>query len=156
MDIWKTYGFSSSEMKDLQYKMRKQDRTNLSYVKKTLDKNNWIGYNIIGYKANQTLFLVIQHADSTTQEKYLPMLRQAVIEKKAFAHDLALLEDRVLLKRGLKQLYGSQIKCDSTGKNCWILPIEDEKNVDKRRKEMGLPPLAEYVKSWNIIYKTPD
>jgi hypothetical protein len=41
------------------------------------------------------LFLVIQHSDSTTQEKYLPLLKQAVKDNRAFGHDLALLEDRV-------------------------------------------------------------
>ena len=135
--------------------MIKQDQANLKYVSKILDKYGWISYDTIGFKAHQTLFLVIQHADSTTQEKYLPLLKQAVKDNRAFAHDLALLEDRVLIKRGSKQIYGSQIQCDSTGKKCWILPIEDEINVDKRRAEVGLQPLAEYVKTWNIEYKKP-
>jgi len=155
METWQKFGDKSPEMISLGQKMIKQDQTNLKYVSEILDKYGWISYDTIGFKAHQTLFLVIQHADSTTQEKYLPLLKQAVKDNRAFAHDLALLEDRVLIKRGSKQIYGSQIQCDSTGKNCWILPIEDEINVDKRRAEVGLQPLAEYVKTWNIEYKKP-
>ena len=155
METWQKFGDKSPEMISLGQKMIKQDQANLKYVSEILDKYGWISYDTIGFKAHQTLFLVIQHADSTTQEKYLPLLKQAVKDNRAFAHDLALLEDRVLIKRGSKQIYGSQIQCDSTGKNCWILPIEDEINVDKRRAEVGLQPLAEYVKTWNIEYKKP-
>jgi hypothetical protein len=155
MQTWQKFGDKSPEMMSLGQEMLKQDQANLKYVSEILDKYGWISYDTIGFKANQTLFLVIQHSDSTTQEKYLPLLKQAVKDNRAFGHDLALLEDRVLIKRGSKQIYGSQIQCDSTGKNCWILPIEDEINVDKRRAEVGLQPLAEYVKTWNIEYKKP-
>lgn len=156
MEMWKKFGYKSSQMISLQKEMTKQDHANLKYVSKILDRYGWISSDVIGFKANQVLFLVIQHSDPAVQEKYLPLLRQAVKEKKAFGYDLALLEDRVLIHRGMKQIYGSQIQCDSTGKNCWILPIEDEKNVDKRRAAVGLEPLAAYVKNWNIEYKKPD
>jgi hypothetical protein len=149
-------GPGSKEIKKLLQKTSKTDKQNQKYVSKILDEHGWIDYKIIGFDASSALFLVVQHADSIFQEKYLPFLKQAVKEKKAFGHDLALLEDRVLIRRGQKQVYGSQIQCDSTGKNCWILPIEDERNVDKRRKEVGLQPLADYVKFWNIVYKQAD
>jgi hypothetical protein len=32
-------------------------------------------------------------------------------------------------------------------------PIEDEANVDRRRKEVGLPPLAEYLRSFQEVRK---
>ena len=31
-------------------------------------------------------------------------------------------------------------------------PLEDEANVDTRRAEVGLPPLAEYVKQLEAVY----
>jgi hypothetical protein len=33
-------------------------------------------------------------------------------------------------------------------------PIEDEKNVDRRREEVGLPNLAEYRKTLEEVYKS--
>jgi hypothetical protein len=33
---------------------------------------------------------------------------------------------------------------------CYVLPLEDPDNVDLRRAEVGLPPLAEYVIQYQI------
>jgi hypothetical protein len=156
MEVWKKYGYNSKELIALQKKIHNIDQSNQKYVTKVLDQYGWIGYDTIGYEANNALFLVIQHADSATQEKYLPLLKNAVKEKKASPEELALLEDRVLIRRGEKQIYGSQVQCDSTGLKCWVLPITDEKNVDNRRKAIGLPPLAVYLKPFGIEYKLPD
>jgi hypothetical protein len=43
-----------------------QDSANLASVKNILDQFGWIGMDKIGPKANETLFLIIQHADSIT------------------------------------------------------------------------------------------
>ena len=153
METWKKYGDKSKELRALQRKIFKHDQSNLKQVTKIIDQYGWIGYDTIGYEASNALFLVVQHGDSAMQEKYLPLLRNAVKQKRAFPTDLALLEDRVLIRRGEKQIYGSQVQCDSTGLKCWVLPIVDEKNVDNRRKSVGLEPLAVYLKPYGIEYK---
>ncbi len=155
MNLWQKYGGESVVIKDIQKKMRIQDSLNFVYIDSIISKYGWVGYDTIGHRANQAIFLVIQHADSASQEKYLPVMKKAVNENRAFGFHLALLEDRVLMKRGEKQIYGSQINCDETGKNCNVWPIADEKNVDKRRAEVGLEPLAEYLKGWSISYEKP-
>jgi hypothetical protein len=77
-------------------------------------------------------------------------------ECKAKGSELALLEDGVAIRQGRKQIYGSQItRNDQTGKYS-ISPIEDEPNVNKRRAAVGLVPLEEYAKRWNIDYKLPE
>jgi hypothetical protein len=99
---------------------------------------------------------VIQHAGIKIQEKYLPMMRDAVIKGNARAGSLALLEDRVALRRGGKQIYGSQItRDDKTGKY-YVMPLEDPDNVDKRRQQVGLGPLKDYVSEWGIIWNVGD
>ncbi|MDD4685375.1 MAG: hypothetical protein PHD45_09120, partial [Bacteroidales bacterium] len=35
----------------------------------------------------------------------------------------------------------------------FLSPIEDEKNVNKRRLELGLPTIEEYAKKINVDYK---
>jgi hypothetical protein len=50
-----------------------------------------------------------------------------------------------------KQVYGTQFR-EVNGK-MEPFPIEDEANVDERRKEVGLPPLAEYRKMIEQLYK---
>src|SRR5678815_1482867 len=52
----------------------KQDSLNLSRVLSILDSCGWLGIKQIGAKANQALFVVIQHADSSILMKYFPLL----------------------------------------------------------------------------------
>jgi hypothetical protein len=152
--IPKDYKQNSKEMRELIKKIEVQDAANLSVVKHILDTYGWIGRDRIGSKANGALFLVIQHADLKTQEKYLPMLRKAVKEGKAHPGDLALLEDRVAVRQGKKQMYGSQIDQDTLTGKFYIFPLQDPDKVDERRARMGLEPLSEYVKQVGIVWKS--
>ncbi|GEO11061.1 DUF6624 domain-containing protein [Segetibacter aerophilus] len=148
--IEKKYGWESKEMTAHWKIINEKDSINLIKVKNILDKHGWLGADVVGEQGNTTLFLVIQHSDRATQEKYLPMMRDAVKKGKARGSSLALLEDRVALSQGRRQLYGSQIGGDAATKTYYVLPLEDPDNVDKRRAEVGLQPLADYVRQWQI------
>ena len=65
---------------------------------------------------------------------------------------LALLEDRVSLRKVGKQIYGSQIGKDQETGEYFISPLEDPENVDKRRAEVGLGPIADYISNWNLTW----
>ena len=64
--------------------------------------------------------------------------------------DVAYLTDRVLLAEGKKQVYGTQFTL--TNGKCQPRPLEDEAHVDQRRQEVGLPPLAAYLKEAESFY----
>ncbi len=149
------FGNNSKEVKDLWKIINEKDSVNLIKVTKILDQYGWLGPDVVGNEGNSTLFLVIQHSDMKIQEKYLPMMREAVKNHHARASSLALLEDRVALKEGRKQIYGSQIGYGPDEK-MFISPLEDPDNVDKRRAEVGLGPLAEYVQHWNIKWDVEE
>src|SRR5436190_2110329 len=70
------------------------DSTNLAKVSSIIDKHGWLGKSQIGNRANYTLWLVIQHADLKTQEKYLPLMRASVVRGESGPDNLAYLEDR--------------------------------------------------------------
>ena len=148
------YGMQSKEMDSLWKKIRLQDSTNLNQVRNIIDTQGWLGPSEIGQQGASTIFLVIQHADSLTQVKYLPIMRVAVQRGKALPQHLAPLEDRVLTKQGKKQIYGSQVNTDSTGNNSFY-PIVDEANVNKRRASAGLGPIEDYAKYFGINYVLP-
>jgi hypothetical protein len=154
-DIEKKHGFESKEMQELWKAISKKDSINLIKVTRILDKYGWLGPDIVGGQGSSTLFLVIQHSNQKTQEKYLPMMREAVKNGKAHGANLALLEDRVALGQGKKQIYGSQIHRNQETGKYFVAPIEDEPNVNKRRAAVGLEPLEDYVRHWNIDYKLP-
>ncbi len=149
-EIQKKFGPQSKEMQAQWKIIEEKDATNLIKVKAILDKYGWLGPDIVGEQGSSTLFLVIQHADQETQEKYLPIMRAAVKNGKALSSSLALLVDRVALGQGKKQIYGSQIGMDMQTQLYYVSPLEDPDNVDNRRLEVGLEPLADYVKTWQI------
>ena len=149
-EIEEKFGWESKEMKDLWTIIDSKDSINLITIKAILDKEGWLGADVVGEQGNSTLFLVIQHSNQSTQEKYLPMMRNAVKNGKAKGSDLALLEDRVALGQGKKQIFGSQISQNMKTQLYYIRPIEDPDNVDRRRAEVGLDPIADYVSYWQI------
>lgn len=148
--IEKKFGWDSKEMQAHWKIIHEKDSINLIKIKAILDSRGWLGADTIGEQGSSTLFLVIQHSDIATQEKYLPMMREAVKNGKARGSDLALLEDRVALRQGRKQIYGSQIGKDIKTQLYYVSPLDDPDNVDKRRAEVGLQPLAEYLSHWKI------
>lgn len=150
--VEKKYGWNSKEVDALWKIIDEKDAINLTKVKSILDTYGWLGADVVGGRGNTTLFLVIQHADQKTQEKYLPMMREAVKKGNAQGSSLALLEDRVALGQGKRQLYGSQIGQDPQTHKYYVSPLEDPDNVDKRRAAVGLGPLAEYVSRWQITW----
>jgi len=147
----KISGGKSAKVDSLGKVMIYYDSLNTIKVTQILDQYGWLGEDKVGVRGNLTLFLVIQHSDLKTQQKYLPMLRIAVDNGKASPSSLALLEDRVALTEGKKQIYGSQVSSipNLPGKY-YLSPMIDPDNVDKRRASVGLQPIAEYLKRWDI------
>ena len=136
--------------------IRMIDSSNLIMIEALIKSYGWPGKSFVGPRGNSTVFLVIQHADLPIQEKYLPLLIKSVADSQSRPSDLALLQDRILMRTGKQQLYGSQVVPNkSTG--AWeFYPIEDEKNVNKRRAAMGLHPIEEDAKFFGIEYKLPQ
>jgi hypothetical protein len=152
-ELGKKYGWDSKEMQDVWKIINVKDSINLIKVEKILAEYGWLGADVIGEQGNRTLFLVIQHSpDNKIQQKYLPMMREAVNKGNADAKSLALLEDRVALSEGEKQIYGSQLEMDYKTNLYVLSPMIDPDNIDKRRAEVGLNPIAEYLKFWDLTW----
>jgi hypothetical protein len=123
------------------------DVANMKRLAQIIDTYGWPGLRFAG-AASQTAFLVLQHADTASQRKVLPLLRDAVRRSDAMGGHLAMLEDRLLVDEGKPQIYGTQLKTDPLRFD----PIEDEAHVDERRRGIGLEPLAEYAKHFGLTY----
>lgn len=135
--------------------MHQIDSSNLVQVDALIAQYGWPGKSFVGASGNNTIFLVVQHADLKTQEKYLPLLEKSVAEGESKTSQLALLVDRVRIRTGKKQLYGSQLERNPQTSEWVLSPIEDEKNVNNRRSQMGLQPMEEYARLFGITYTLP-
>ncbi|OEJ99890.1 hypothetical protein [Roseivirga misakiensis] len=66
-DLNKRYSRGTEEQKVFRELIAKQDSLCEIKVRKILDDHGWVSSERIGYMANQTLWLVIQHAPLETQ-----------------------------------------------------------------------------------------
>ncbi|MBP7512313.1 MAG: hypothetical protein KA981_10300 [Bacteroidia bacterium] len=148
----KEFGRNSKELESLWKIINEKDSINQIKVSGILEEYGWLGADVIGEQGNSALFLVIQHSNIQMQEKYIPMMREAVKDGRAIGGNLALLEDRIALQKGRRQIYGSQITRNKENQLYYVRPLMDPDNVDKRRAEVGLVPIAEYLERWNIIW----
>lgn len=154
-NIREAYGGNSDQMKHLVRKINETDSLNLLTVIRIIDNYGWPDPNLVGSERTHTLFMVIQHSDLKTQQRYLPLLRAATNNRMLSPASLALLEDRVALREGRKQIYGSQISWNLKTNKYMMMPLMDPDNVDKRRAQVGLEPLTYYVKdccnmAWDV------
>lgn len=150
-EIQKKHGSDSPEMREIWAKQRPIDEANLARLEAIIAAHGWPGRTLVGEDGAMGAFLILQHADLPYQKKYLPLARRAAAAGELRTQSLALLEDRVLVREGKKQIYGSQLKSDESG-NMVFEPIEDEANVDARRRSVGLAPLSEYAKFFGLEY----
>lgn len=67
-----------------------------------------------------------------------------------------MLEDRVALGQGKKQIYGNQIGVFQESGESYVLPLEDPDNVDKRRSEVGLGKLQNYINYWGLTWSVEE
>jgi hypothetical protein len=135
-------------------KQTENDSVNMIKVADILRRYGWPGEEIIGWPGGSAIWAVIQHSTLENQEKYLPLIREAVKNGKARRAQLALLEDRILVGKGKEQIYGTQAGTDSLG-IYKLYPIKDERNVNKRRFSAGLGPLQWYSKQIGLRYTFP-
>jgi len=134
------FGKESMQYKSLIKSTMYFDSVDLVIVTSIIDRFGWLSNNEVGSEGNSALWLVIQHADLETQKKYFPLMQAAVNNGKAQKKDLAYLEDRILMREGKKQLYGTQYHLDKNNQMT-LWEVEDPVNLNKRRAEVGLPPM---------------
>ena len=149
------YGAESKEADVYQKIYKKNHAVNIKKVLAILNTYGWPDTTMTGAQGNRTLCNVLQHADQETRESYLPMMRQAVLNKKLEPAYLVRAEDRLATDRGELQIYGGQMKYYRETKSFNVWPVYDPVNIDKRRAEIGLGPISEHLKNrfdfaWNL------
>ncbi|PQJ80101.1 DUF6624 domain-containing protein [Polaribacter porphyrae] len=150
-DVTKRFGNKSDESKYIWSLIHKQDSICEAKVISILKKHGWLGKSIIGEDANQTLWLVVQHAQLKNQEKYISLLKKSVDKGESKPWHYAFLKDRILMRNGKKQIYGTQAFWDKKLGKMKIYPIKNPKNVNEKRKKLGLGTVEEHAKQNGYI-----
>lgn len=119
---------------------------NANLLGAAFDEIGWPGRARVGEDAARAAFFILQHAISRPdlQRRGLSLLLDAIPRGQANALDAAYLADRIAMYEGRGQMFGTQFDWDENG----LLspaPMADEANIDARRADIGLPPLAEAI-----------
>jgi VWFA-related protein len=120
-----------------------------------LNKQPWPVKSVVGIDgAAAWISLLRSYLPYQTQLSLVPVISAGVDKKEIDKNeDLAFLIDRLRLRGGLAQLFGTQATED---KGFLVLyPLQSEEKVDQWRAEYKLPPLNDYIRALQLTYRKP-
>jgi len=127
---------------------KKVDKENTKKLKKIIEKYGWLSISVVGKKVSHDAWLLVQHADHDIkfQEKCLELMNKIFESNKndVLKKDVAFLTDRIRVNKHRPQIFGTQFYINKQ-KILVPRPIKNEKDIDKRRKEYGLPFFKSYL-----------
>lgn len=124
-----------SMTKEESKRQKELDVANLSIVTHYLDRYGWPATRSAGLFPRRAIGMVIQHAPLSVQEKYYPQLVEAFRKDTSLFETLALLEDRINMRKHRLQYYGTQV-ISFEGKPT-LYPVMNVDSMDEYRKQLG-------------------
>jgi hypothetical protein len=98
--------------------------------------------------------ITMLHISQSTTKKdyqfYFNLLKEQVLKGNVSNFNYAVFYDNYLYRNKKGTYYGQQMKFNSKTGNLKCARVEDIDNVDKRRAEIGLPPLWVWCELHNI------
>ncbi len=113
----------------------------------------WLTKNIVETEGLEAALFIIRNSNNAgLQREIFPVVVEASQAGLIPKANLASLIDRIRLKSGGRQIFGTQLKVeDEIG---YLYPLENEAKVDDWRKTYQLPPLADFIKQIETEYRT--
>ncbi len=102
-----------------------------------------------GDQATQAAFLIIQHASLEFQLEFEKLFedwsKEGIISPSTFV----LMVDRIRMRQGKDQLYGTQIISDESGES-ELYQVDDLDKVRARRDSLYMEPLEDYLARFDV------
>lgn len=136
-------GFIESDSSEIFFILKYiiQDKINTIALEEIIKKYGFPSISLVGKLASSNAFLVLQHSGKI--RKYYKLVKQLCEKRNFNSSNFAYLTDRHLMIKNKKQIYGTQFFfSDKTEKKypgkVILYPTKDFKNINERRKEIGL------------------
>jgi hypothetical protein len=130
-------------------RMKATDDKNRPEVLRIFEKYGWPKSSAVGSDAAFDFWLLVQHQTPEIQRRLLPEMEKAANAGETSMSNYAYLYDRVQVGLGKPQHWGSQTRCEN-GKPV-LSPVDNPAGLDERRKELGMQPMADYLKNEYIV-----
>ena len=136
-------------------RLEEVDSANLRRLKHIVAQDGFPTAQMVGLDGVDAAWLLTIHAaeDPDFQEEVLKLTVGHVRRGEVRSDQVAMLTDDLLLGRGKKQRYGTNYELRDG--ELYPQPIEDEANVDARRREVGLLSLANDTCFARAVYRAP-
>ena len=121
---------------------RSVDERNAARMRAIVSQMGWPTTSKVGAQAEHMAWLLVQHAELEFQKECFALMAREPADEVCPRH-LAYLEDRIRVREGLPQRYGTQLQ--KSGEGWQPLPTEEPDSLDARRQAVGLEPISEYL-----------
>jgi Ca-activated chloride channel homolog len=139
---------------ELMKRLRESRQKNVTELCGVLKEYGWPSKALVGLDGVDAVFFLIRDsAPFQLQIALLPVVVEATKLGDVSRAQFAAFVDLLRLRTGLKQLFGTQAALINGF--LVLYPIEGEAQVDARRKQYGLGPLAEYLRYLEQSYRLP-
>lgn len=135
-------------------RMREFRAKNTARLCAILKQYGWPTAALVGHDGVDAAFYVLRNGSTgSLKVDLIPAIVAAVTRGDISRPEFAGFVDRLRLEAGLKQLFGTQATIRDG--LLVLFPIEAERDLDARRKQYELPPLADYLQFLEAKYRLP-
>jgi hypothetical protein len=126
-------------------RMEAVHRANAAKLREIIQRVGWPGERLVGKDGANAAWRIAQHSigDPDFMRECRTLLDEASQRGDAPRWQFAMIDDRIHAFEGRPQRYGTQLRDTVNGVAPY--PLEDVKQVEKWRQEVGLPPLGELL-----------
>lgn len=147
-----TKGDADEQIKCLVKTLETVDKPHTKRITEIFAKQGFPSISQVGTDGVKAYFLLLQHSgDLELKKKCESGIKTAFADKVLSPSEYASFVDRLLVEQKKPQIYGSNF--ESNDGKLVMSQTKDLPNLDARRKAIGLPPIAEYVKMLKEFYK---
>lgn len=137
-------------------KIGEWDKENLKVVEEIIAKHGFLGHKEVGLKGATAIFMVLQHSNQATREKYLNLIEKAQKENNILGPHYAMYVDRISKAHHKPQKYGTQLL--QLGKQKpELYPLLNADSVDHWRNEIKMfQSMQDYLKIFNLEWNVEE
>ncbi|MBV9217145.1 MAG: hypothetical protein JO053_13325 [Acidobacteria bacterium] len=144
-------GTTDDQMKCFMRAGEEVDRPNTKRINEIFAQLGFPTVVLVGSDGVKAFILLMQHSgDIPLRKKSQAGMKKAFNARVISVSEYTTLIDRLLVHQGKPQIYGSNFEMKDG--RLVMSPAKDLKKLDKRRKKIGLPPIADYVKMLKDAY----
>lgn len=144
----------STIIKKLIIEWKMIDSLNTIESQKIFNQYGFLGFEEVGKAGSNNFWVLIQHTykNPKFQETVLSEMKKHVERKNANGTDYAYLVDKTMINVGKQQIYGTQMRRNKDTGITTPNNLFEPENVNKRRAEVGLDTIEEYIETLNKYY----